>query len=792
MVKSLIDLNSDRAYKARLAKTIGKTGFRLLASLGVLFAIASIALFINQKTRYGFILISPSLACLSLAIWWQMYLSKLPIKAGDLTSRINQDLLANLKPNQPISASTLWAAIHNHWQTMFIMNHLLIGQENVAVFIESESEDELANALTIATKIADSVSSRSIEPGFIAAGLMMSAEPINKLMLSHKAKPEDIRLVAQWLGRNLVEFSDLHKQNFGGIGRDWAFGYTPLLSKFGLNISLGIIKEQLHFGWLTNSKTVLSIEAALNNQARAIALVGQVGSGKSSSVYALAQRLMEGKSSNRLAYHQIILISATDVISSARRPGDIAYIMLSLANEASHAGHIILFFDNAEAFFSEGTGSFDGNQIIQSIINASTVPIIMALSPNGFEQIKSKYQTLSSLFTPIIVSELDETNTLHVLEDTAVGLENQHNLMIAYDALLACYSLSGRYMDDQAYPGKAINLLKASLPYAFRHLITRSSVEAAVEDMFGVKVGATHPIEAEELLELESIIHQRMINQDQAVSAVANALRRSRAGVTNPNRPVGSFLFLGPTGVGKTELAKALAYSYFKSEDNLIRLDMSEYQNQNDVNRLLSDGSNETKSLILSIRQKPFSVLLLDELEKAHAGVLDILLQILDEGHLTDSQGRSVSFKDCIIIATSNAGAQSVRKNIELNKQIADFHDDLIEELIKSNQFRPELINRFDEVVIFTPLKPSELAKVVNLMLAEVNTTLSNQNIVVSLNDEAITKIVDMGYDPTFGARPMRRVLQKTVENTLANKILKGEAQPGDHVILEAKDLSLS
>jgi ATP-dependent Clp protease ATP-binding subunit ClpA len=282
-----------------------------------------------------------------------------------------------------------------------------------------------------------------------------------------------------------------------------------------------------------------------------------------------------------------------------------------------------------------------------------------------------------------------------------------------------------------------------------------------------------------------------MINQSQAVSSVANSLRRARAGVTNPNRPIGSFLFLGPTGVGKTELAKSLAATYFNSEASMIRLDMTEYQQPSDVTRLLSTGQAESSSLIMSVRQQPFSVVLLDEVEKAHPSILNLLLQLLDEGQLTDSTGRPASFKDCIIIATSNAGAETIRSHVEKGESLDSFEASLVEELINNHSFKPELINRFDDVILFRPLLPEELAQIVRLILKEINKTLATQNITVSLSDAAVDKIVVVGNDPTLGARPMRRTVQKAIEDHIAQAILRGEINSGDHVAMDVADLSL-
>src|SRR6185437_11344963 len=319
------------------------------------------------------------------------------------------------------------------------------------------------------------------------------------------------------------------------------------------------------------------------------------------------------------------------------------------------------------------------------------------------------------------------------------------------------YRLSGRYNQDMAYPGRAIQLIEQSLSHAEGNVVTERSVQKAVEQTRGVKVGAAAPVEANELLHLEDKIHERMINQSRAVSVVAAALRRARAGVANPRRPIGSFLFLGPTGVGKTELAKAIAATYFGAESNMIRLDMSEYQQTSDVSRLLSNGQDDQKSLIMAVRQQPFTVVLLDEIEKAHPNVLNLLLQLLDEGKLTDVSGRAASFKDAIVIATSNAGATEIRERVSRGEELHTFEEEFVNNLISSGQFKPELLNRFDEIVLFRPLKLEELVQLVTLMLNEVNHTLAAQNISVELTETAAEKIVQAGYDPRIGARPLRR-----------------------------------
>jgi ATP-dependent Clp protease ATP-binding subunit ClpC len=414
----------------------------------------------------------------------------------------------------------------------------------------------------------------------------------------------------------------------------------------------------------------------------------------------------------------------------------------------------------------------------------------MAMSANDYQRLRTQNQALAGLLTPIMLQELPEEGVMRVLEDTAVGLEHHNHILITYEALHEAYRLSGRYEQDEAYPGKAIKLLEQSVGHVRNSLMSAESVQQAIEQTRGVKVGQAQAAEADQLLHLEEAIHQRMINQSHAVKVVSNALRRARAGVTNPRRPIGSFMFLGPTGVGKTELVKAIAATYFGNEQAMIRLDMSEYQQPEDVQRLLATGSNENASLLMSVRQQPFSVVLFDEIEKAHPNILNLLLQLLDEGQLTDASGRAASFKDCIIIATSNAAANTIRERVAAGEDLESFVHQISDELIRNGQFKPELLNRFDDMVLFRPLNPDELAQVVQLMLVEVNETLANQNIQIQLSEPAIHLIVEKGNDPLLGARPMRRALQRAVEDTVAQKILKGEAKPGDTILLNDTDLS--
>lgn len=783
-MNSQVSLTHVRAKKARLASKIGKFGYRLLVTGLVLLALCSTVAFLAEP-RLGWWLAALALLGFMVAAWYHYDLAVLPPSGDDPETLLAGDVLARLPQSQtPLS---VWQALLPHWQVQFLLAHFMILPEYVEPHL-SQQEGEMEAVWAEAWRLSQRAEQKGIETGFVALACMIKAEGLTPVLTSRKLSVLDLEMAAAWLGRVLAEMNH-PKEYFGGIGRDWATGFTPILDKYGQNVSRQIQASGAHFGFLSGGDSVRQVVTNMEQGANGVAIIGQAGIGKTSHVYALAQRLLEGKSQS-LAYQQVVSLNASLILSSAHQAGELERLMLTLFSEAAHAGNIVLFLDEAQLFFSQGTGSFDVSQILLPVLQSRQIRLILALTPNDFQRLKAEHPPLATLLTPVMLAEPNEEEVMRILEDTALGLEHKGKVLIAYEALREAYRLSGRYNQEQAYPGKAIQLLEQALAHASNGIISAKSVQAAIEQASGVKVGAAAPAEAQALLNLEDQIHQRMVNQSRAVSVVASALRRARAGVANPKRPIGSFLFLGPTGVGKTELAKAVAATYFGSEVSMVRLDMSEYQQESDVSRLLSDGTKESGSLIMSVRRQPFCVVLLDEIEKAHPNLLNLLLQMLDEGQLTDAGGRSASFKDCVIIATSNAGANEIRERVGRGEPLESFEQTFTDSLITSGQFKPELLNRFDEIVLFRPLNQAELAQVVRLMLGEVNKTLATQQVTVSLSDAAIAQLVASGYDPRLGARPMRRMIQKTVEDAVAVRILRGDVQPGSNVNLDVGDIT--
>ncbi len=597
--------------------------------------------------------------------------------------------------------------------------------------------------------------------------------------------------------QHLIQLIKAYKKprRTGGVGRDWSFGWIPTLQRFGQNISeqIGAGSGLLTVGVASHVQAIDQLVDTFGSGGRQNALlVGRPGVGKTTIIHAFAEKLLDAsaKVPDNLKFRQVFLLDSSALISAAPGRGELENLITQVLNEAYRAKNIIVCLDNAQLFFEEGVGSVDLSNVLQPILEAGNLRMILAMDEQRFLEIGQRNPTLLSSINRINIPETDRDETITVLQEQLIVTEVQRHVTYMLQAIKEAYRLSERYVHDLAQPGKALKLLESSAGYSESGLVTINSVQQAIEKTLDVKISVASDTEdRERLLNMEELIHKRMVNQTRAVSVVSDALRRARAGVRNENRPIGTFLFLGPTGVGKTELSKALADVYFGGEGRMIRIDLNEYVRAEDVTRLIADGAEDPTSLTAQVMKQPFSVVLLDEIEKAAPEVLATLLQLLDEGILRDIRNREVSFRDAIVIATSNAGADRIREYIERGYEVQQFEHQFVDELINSGQFRPEFLNRFDEIVVFRPFTKDELIQVCDLILAGVNKTLEPQKVSVIVEDEAKLILVDQGYDPRLGARPMRRVIQKAVENTVAKQMLSGTVNPGDMITITAEQV---
>jgi ATP-dependent Clp protease ATP-binding subunit ClpC len=785
---------SMRARKARWAHhyhLASKEIYALLLFAGLLVAGGGVAIVWFLEVPLGWLI-----AGLAAPFWmiaaFGRGLRELPPQPGAQTAdgMLDADVLGLLPPNP--SPKQLAEAVLHVPAGQFVVARLGVGP-----MLAQASDQPAASAAVwqAAAAIRAQTSTPHISGATLAAALIKTLPDASQQLAALKIDEDDVISSVLWYERfHAMVTAHRNKQQDGGIGRDWSFGFTPLLNQFGLNLSEHVnVRGLMGTDLPSREATLTQIMHDLSQGARLnAAVVGPLGSGKTTLVHALAKKLMSGAQDvpEELRYRQVVALDPSSLISRARGRGELEELVQRLAYEALSAKNVILFLDDAQLFFEEGTGSVDLSNVLLPILDGGALKLVMAMDEQRWLQISQKNPALAQALNRVALPAASEDDTMRAMQDELPVFEYQNRVMYTYQALDAAYRLSSRYLADQAMPGKAVKLLESAAAFAENEIVSPRSVEQAIEQTQGIKVGtADTGEERQTLLNLEQLIHARMINQTRAVQVVSDALRRARAGVRNTSRPIGTFLFLGPTGVGKTELAKSVAAVFFGGEDRLVRLDLNEFTGEGDVQRLIADASRDQHSLTAQIGRQPFSVVLLDEIEKAHPNVLGTLLQMLDEGILRDINNREVSFRDAVIVATSNAGADKIRQHIEAGEQLEQFEKQFTDELINANIFRPEFLNRFDETVLFRPLTPDELVQVVDLILAGVNKNLAVQKVSVAVDNDAKQLLVQAGYDPRLGARPMRRVVQRVVENIVANQMLSQQAQPGTQIKVTAQDV---
>jgi ATP-dependent Clp protease ATP-binding subunit ClpC len=786
---------SIRAQKARLGVLLGKTPIRLslMAAVAILFLIGA-AIVLTSMEPSGAIIASLAVWPLMVLIWYKYDLSDLPpLKEPQPTMHglLAGDVLGRL-PAQPTPqriAEIVMSLNGGH----FFVTRFGIGP-NFLTELSSHLPDNTQIIWKRALELRQKYQADTVDAATLLTALVEQVPGRDQLLARLQLSPDDIEAGLAWYQhiKHVVKTHKVKKQT-GGIGRDWAFGYTPMLSRFALNVSENVAGGLLTRDLEGHQEVLGQMTKLLSGGGRQNAvLVGPTGVGKTTLVYAMAEQLINPSPAlpQNLRYRQVMALDPASLIAQARGRGELENLVQSLFVEAIKAKNVVIFLDDAQLFLQDGTGSVDLSNLLLPILEGGGLRIILAMDEQRWLQLSQTNPALTQYMNRITVAPLGKDDTLLVLEDQLLLMEFRSKVTYMYQSLEEAYRLGDRYVQDRAMPGQAISLLEAAAQQTTNGLVTSASVQKAVEKTFGVRVGnANGADERTKLLNLEQLIHERMINQTRAVGVVSNALRRARAGVRNQERPIGTFLFLGPTGVGKTELSKALASVYFGGEDRLVRLDLNEYSRPEDVSRLIADGAHDSGSLAAQIAKQPFSVVLLDEIEKAHPNVLNTLLQLLDEGVLRDINNRAVSFKDAIVIATSNAGADRIRQYIDAGWKLEQFEEKFVNELIDSGQFKPEFLNRFDEIVVFRPLNQDELLQVLDLILAGINKTLAPQKVSVNVAEDAKKLLVSAGYDPRLGARPMRRIVQRSIEDIVAKQMLSGAVAPGSVIAISLADV---
>ncbi|MEA3452807.1 MAG: ATP-dependent Clp protease ATP-binding subunit [Patescibacteria group bacterium] len=668
-------------------------------------------------------------------------------------------------------------------------------KDHLSVGVYSEKFEQ---SIKEALKIAESKGHKRVTIGDVLSALSMHEPILGGFLLEADLRPEDMKNTILWQEQE-QEKRDCDKRFWdyerlsqkGSIGRGFACGYTITLDEYATDCSHAAFKEGITgvIGYETEIEQAEMIltSPAINN----VLLVGQPGVGVKSVVNSIALKSISGQSSSGVNYQRVMELRIPQLLAQLQSAEEVEDVLDKIFREVTNAGNIILVIDEFHNFVGgeSAPGTINIAGLLSSYLNLPEFQLIAITSYSGLHKRIEENPSILNLFSKVEVKEPSVDETLRILQKLAPSLERKYNTFISYPAISQAVDLSDKYIANIPFPKKAKEVLEET---TVRVSATKDTwvlpkhVDMVVSQKTEIPVGKIEVEEKEVLLNLEDLIHKRIINQNEAVKEISTSLRRARAKLKKRKGPMGDFLFLGPTGVGKTETAKALSSIYFGSEDKIVRLDMSEFQTKDDIPRLI--GSSGQEGLLTTpIRENPFSLLLLDEIEKAHPNILNLFLQVLDEGHITDGLGRKVDFKNTIIIATSNAGYKIILEELKNDLDFSEIRQKLLDEIFNKAIFRPEFINRFDAVVIFSPLSEENLLDIAHLMLAKIQEGLKEKNIDFIISEELKQKVVELGYDVTFGARNLQRVIQDKVENPLAEALLRGDVKKGDRIMLTAK-----
>ena len=679
---------------------------------------------------------------------------------------VMRDLMFKVKTTRDNPLQVLF----NSEPGLFFLNHLGLSYDSLSSAITSDKLD-LNN---LAAKNFSDVVNWFLEKG------SFEDERLRKLGLVK----EDLITVAKMWDKKKEDESFLGSDELGrpSIGLEVLFGYTPTLNQYSTDLSA---PQSFSHRLIGREEIVNRMYRELSVD-RSIVLTGDPGVGKKTVVLEFANRAATGKFGSKMAYKRVLEFDYNFILSESMDINKKKTQLTQILDEAAYAGNIVLMIRDLHRLIHSDVEGFDFTDTFEAAMGRGELKIIAVATNVEYERFIAPNSRLRKYFERIEVTPPSKEQAYEILVEWAKTLEIKKNLIIEITALRKILNESDRYITDTPFPEKALELLDAVVTFveeSKKQVVEADDVNAVFAEKTGISLARLTSEEKTKLGDLENIIHENLVDQELAVKQIAQSLRAKTLGVSENKRPIGSFLFLGPTGVGKTETAKVLAKVYYGSEEQILRFDMAEYAGKEGFERLIgSQGRNTPGALTTAIKNKPASLLLLDEFEKASRDIFNLFLTVLDEGYITDAFGKRVGAGNLFIIGTSNAAAEYIRKLVgsgirgeELQKSVVNF-------VLENAIFTPELLNRFDGVIVYEPLEGPELKKVAKLILDKYAKNLKNKGIILNVTDSLIEKLATDGYDPAFGARPMRRIVDLVISDLIGKEMISGNVADGDSI----------
>lgn len=586
-------------------------------------------------------------------------------------------------------------------------------------------------------------------------------------------------------------FWDSWKRGNGGFAKLWSTSYTTLLDRFTQDLGPSLITRHMVAPLVGRSESVEELILELNKRAgQNVLLVGEIGVGRTEVFYELASRILSYQTKTRLDGLQVRILDLPALFAAAPNPADQPPLFEALFADIVRAENVLLFIPRFDLLLTgQGAGSTDVGTLLSQYLGDGRIHVIGTVTPESQITMVRSHPALAENFSLVKIESPTTDDLQRVMLINLPMVEYRYHVFFLLTAVDSIIQLAGRYLKNESSPAREIRLMEEVAAHGQKNgtIITPSEVEQVVERRANVQLQVDET-EQNTLLNLETELHRRVVGQDRAIKLVSDALLRARAGLAKETKPIGTFLFLGPTGVGKTETAKALAEIYFGTSKNLIRLDMSEYADQTGLEKLLgTDPVRQPGSLTVAIQKTPSAVVLFDEVEKANETVRNLMLQLLDEGHLTTNYGKVLDFTNSIVIATSNAGSDFIKVQVERGTAPSVLEKQLLDQLIAQHIYPPEYLNRFDGVVVYLPLTKAEIKQVVGLQLkALVELVKREKGIEVTITDGVVATLADRGYDPVFGARALQRVIKDELETAIARQLITQKPEPGSRLTIDS------